>query len=70
MRITEEEASELEKQMRRIGLFYCSGCRGYFSLRASRPGLFCCPCCGAPEGKVLSVKIVPHDDNDLDDDYD
>ena len=69
MRITEEEARALEGRMRRIGLFYCTACTGYFLLRASRPGLSACPCCGAGEEKVLSVMTGPHDDNDLDDDF-
>ncbi|MBC8576165.1 hypothetical protein [Yanshouia hominis] len=69
MRISEEEARALEGRMRRIGLFRCTACESYFLLSASRSGLFACPCCGAGEEKVLSVKIGPHDDNDLDDDF-
>jgi len=69
VRISEEEARALEGRMRRIGLFRCTACESYFLLSASRSGLFTCPCCGAGEEKVLSVKIGPHDDNDLDDDF-
>ena len=69
MRISEEEARALESRMRRIGLFRCTACESYFLLSASRSGLFACPCCGAEEEKVLSVKIGLHDDNDLDDDF-
>ena len=60
MRISEEEARALESRMRRIGLFRCTACGSYFLLIASGSGLSACPCCGAEEEKVLSVKIGLH----------
>ncbi|PWM26491.1 MAG: hypothetical protein DBX44_00500 [Oscillospiraceae bacterium] len=69
MRISEQEEEALQRQMRRIGLFYCTACKRYFRLEATRSGLAACPGCGAPEEKVFSVRVGAHDDNDLDDDY-
>ena len=70
MKITERQYAELMLQFRHIGLFYCQECKTYFELSASRSGLSACPTCGVSEGRVISVKVFVHDDNDLDDDFD